>query len=79
MVPIEPEPTAPPTVGTNGAPPAEQQFTHIMPNQQFNIDKTKERYTFRLPPKNSIKNVFSVILTPSNGAQGDNYYSGQQS
>ena len=44
VVPIEPEPTAPPTVETNGAPPAEQQFTHIMPNQQFNIDKTKERY-----------------------------------
>ena len=46
VVPIEPEPTEPPqpqAVETNGAPEVEQQFTHIMPNQQFNIDKTKEK------------------------------------
>ena len=47
-VPVEPQvPVEPPAVPIEPEPqPPQQQFAHIMPNQQYNgsIDKSKERY-----------------------------------
>ena len=50
-VPVEPQvPVEPPAVPIEPEP--QQQFAHILPNQQYNgsIDKSKERYFQKLNP-----------------------------
>jgi len=69
VVPIENEPqSTPPTLPVTHQsvvvvqPVEQQQFTHIMPNEQFNLEKAKD----------------SVILAQANGADANAYYNSGQ-
>ena len=54
MVPIENEPqSTPPALPVTHQsvvvvqPVEQQQFTHIMPNEQFNLEKAKDRFVLK--------------------------------